>query len=250
MFTDSCVRVKGSFFQRIDPIMKRERILVIATRNPGKIAEIQSLLYTFPVSIKHLDDFGPIPEVVEDGGSFDENAYKKAIFTARVLGYPALADDSGLVVSALNGAPGVQSARYGGSQASDAQRCRKLLAAMENQTDRSAAFECVISIAMPTGPALTYEGRCEGTITHAPVGNNGFGYDPVFFYPPLDKTFAQLTLNEKNRVSHRGKALEVLQKEFEKVLKWIDYHMPEPATIGCLSQDGNRLAPPANRHRQ
>lgn len=230
-------------------MMQPERILVIATRNPGKIAEIQSLLNTFPVTVKHLDDFGPIPEVVEDGASFDENAYKKASFTARVLGFPALADDSGLVVSALNGAPGVQSARYGGPQASDAQRCRKLLAAMQNHTDRSAAFECVISIAMPSGPALTYAGRCDGTITFAPVGNNGFGYDPVFFYPPLNKTFAQLTLNEKNRVSHRAKALEVLQKEFEKVLKWIDYHMPEPAIIGCLSQNSNRLAPSAKRHQ-
>ncbi|MBC2711105.1 MAG: XTP/dITP diphosphatase [Desulfosarcina sp.] len=212
--------------------MKRNRTLVIATRNKGKTAEIRNLLNAFPVTIKNLDDFGPIPEVVEDGDTFDENAYKKASFTARVLGYPALSDDSGLMVEALNGAPGVHSARYAGPDATDAQRCSKLLAELENQSNRRAAFECVISLAAPTGPALTYEGRCEGTITHAPAGTNGFGYDPVFFYPPLNKTFAQLTMDEKSRVSHRGKALQEFREEFDKVLKWIDRHMPEPEIIG------------------
>jgi XTP/dITP diphosphohydrolase len=216
--------------------MKANRILVIATRNKGKTAEIRNLLNPFPVTIKDLDDFGPIPEVVEDGETLDENAYKKSSFTARVLGYPALADDSGLVVEALNGAPGVHSARWAGPDTTDAQRSRKLLAELGNQTDRSAAFECVISIAVPTGPALTYEGRCEGTITHAPAGTNGFGYDPVFFYPPLKKTFAQLTMAEKSRVSHRGRALKEFRDEFDKVMKWIDRHMPEPTIIGCQSQ--------------
>ena len=208
---------------------------MIATRNKGKTAEIRDLLDAFPISIKNLDDFGPIPEVVEDGDTFDENAYKKASFTARVLGYPALSDDSGLVVTALDGAPGVHSARYAGPDASDAQRCSKLLGELEDQPDRSAAFECVISIAVPTGPALTYEGRCEGTIAHAPAGTNGFGYDPIFFYPPLDKTFAQLTMAEKSRVSHRGKALREVQDEFDKVLKWIDQQMPAPEIVGCQS---------------
>jgi XTP/dITP diphosphohydrolase len=213
--------------------MKRNRILVIATRNKGKTAEIRDLLNPFPVSIKNLDDFGPIPEVVEDGATFEENAYKKASFTASVLGYPALADDSGLLVDALNGAPGVHSARYAGPDATDAERCNTLLAALGNQTNRAAAFECVISIAVPGGPALTYENRCAGTITHTPAGTNGFGYDPIFFYPPLRKTFAQLTMTEKGRVSHRGKALHELRNEFDKVLKWIDRHMPEPEIIGC-----------------
>jgi XTP/dITP diphosphohydrolase len=215
--------------------MKRNRILVIATRNKGKTAEIRGLLDTFPVTIKNLDDFGPIPEVVEDGDTFDENAYKKASFTARVLGYPALADDSGLVVEALNGAPGVHSARWAGPDATDAQLGSKLLAALGTRTNRSAAFECVISIAVPAGPALTYEGRCEGTISHAPAGTNGFGYDPVFFYPPLNKTFAQLTMAEKSRVSHRGKALQEFRNEFDKVMQWIDRHMPEPEIVGCQS---------------
>ncbi len=216
--------------------MNRKKILVIATRNRGKTAEIRALLEAFPVRIKNLDDFGPIPEVVEDADTFEENAYKKSSFTARVLGYPALADDSGLVVDALNGAPGVHSARWAGPDASDTQRCQKLLTALENQPDRSAAFECVISIAVPAGPALTYEGRCQGKITRTPAGSNGFGYDPVFFFPPLDKTFAQLTMAEKGQVSHRGKALQQCRDEFEKIIKWIDRHMPEPEIIGCQGQ--------------
>ena len=131
--------------------------------------------------------------------NFEANAYKKAHFAARVLGLPALADDSGLLVAALGGAPGVQSARWAGENASDADRCAKLLHAMEGQTQREAAFECVISIAVPGGPALTYEGRCEGHITHAPRGANGFGYDPIFFYPPHQKTFAEMSMAAKGR---------------------------------------------------
>jgi len=200
--------------------------MVIATRNPGKTAEIRSLLEGFPVDIKNLTDFGPIPEVEEDGTTFDENAYKKSSFTARVLGYPALADDSGLAVAALNGAPGVFSARYGGEHATDEDRVRKLLAEVKGCSDRRAAFECVISLAVPSGPALTYEGRCEGVLAEAPAGANGFGYDPIFFYPALKKTFAQLTREEKSRVSHRGKALGELRAEFDNVMIWIRRHMP------------------------
>lgn len=206
--------------------MQNLNILVIATRNKGKTAEIRDLFEDFPVGIKNLDDFGPIPPVEEDGSTFDENAYKKASFAARILGLPALADDSGLIVEALGGAPGVLSARYAGENASDEQRCARLLKEMEGQTNRKAAFECVISIAVPTGPALTYEARVEGLIAEAPAGSNGFGYDSIFYYPPLQKTFAELTRNEKNRVSHRGKALNELRDEFEKVLIWIDQHMP------------------------
>jgi XTP/dITP diphosphohydrolase len=200
--------------------------LVIATRNTGKTAEIRDLLAGFPVKIKNLDDFGPIPSVEEDGATFDDNAYKKASFAAKVLGLPALADDSGLVVEALGGAPGVFSARYAGQNATDAQRCAKLLDEMQGKTNRKAAFECVISIAVPGGPALTYEARCEGLIAQMPAGKNGFGYDPIFYYPPLKKTFAQLTQAEKGRISHRGKALREVTDEFEKVLKWIHMHMP------------------------
>ena len=207
-------------------MLRRKPVLVIATRNFGKTAEISDLLRGFPVDIKNLSDFGPIPAVEEDGSTFDENAYKKSSFTARVLGFPALADDSGLTVEALNGAPGVLSARYGGEDASDADRCRKLLEEMRDRTDRRAAFECVISIAVPSGSALTYEGRCDGLIAEAPLGSNGFGYDPVFFYPPLNRTFAQLTRVEKSLISHRGKALREMRGEFEQVMIWIRQHMP------------------------
>lgn len=200
--------------------------LVIASRNSGKTAEIRELLAGFPIRIKNLNDFGPIPEVVEDGKTFEENAYKKASVTARILGLPALADDSGLVVEALGGAPGVLSARYAGENATDADRCAKLLAELEGQTDRRAAFECVISIAVPTGPALTYEARCEGLIAGNPIGHNGFGYDPVFYFPPSKKTFAELSRDEKNRISHRGKALAELKLEMQKVLIWIQRHTP------------------------
>jgi XTP/dITP diphosphohydrolase len=211
--------------------------LVIASGNPGKKAEIRDLLTDFPIIIKNLDDFGPIPPVVEDGDTFEENAYKKASFVSRVLGLPALADDSGLVVEALDGAPGIYSARYAGDNADDKQRCGKLLTEMKGKTDRRAAFECVISIAVPTGPALTYESRCEGLILEAPAGENGFGYDPVFYFPPLKKTFAQLTREQKSRISHRGKALGEFKDEFDKVTIWIRQHMPPREKIGCREED-------------
>ena len=213
--------------------MHNETTLVIATRNPGKTAEIRAMLKDFPIEIKNLDDFGPIPEVKEDGDTFDENAYKKASFVSKVLGLPALADDSGLVVDALDGAPGVFSARYAGENATDEQRYNKLLREMKGRTNRKAAFECVISIAVPPGPALTYEARCEGLITEKPSGENGFGYDPVFFYPPLKKTFAEISSEEKNRVSHRGKALRELRDEFDKVIIWIQQHMPVQPRFNC-----------------
>lgn len=205
--------------------MQKLTALVVATRNRGKTAEIKDLLKDFDVTIKNLDDFGPIPEVEEDGATFDENAYKKASFAARVLGLPALADDSGLLAEALGGLPGIHSARYAGKNATDEERCARLLEAMQGQANRRAAFECVISIAVPAGPALTYEARCEGLIAEQAAGSNGFGYDPVFYYPPLNKTFAELTLQEKSRVSHRGKALAELKEEFDKVLIWIRQQM-------------------------
>ena len=213
--------------------MQHPLTIVIATRNKGKTAEIRQLLGNYPVTIKNLDDFGPIPEVEEDGETFDENAYKKASFAARILGYPALADDSGLMVEALDGAPGVHSARYAGTDATDTDRCNKLLKAMKNQTNRKAAFECVLSIAVPTGPALTYEARCEGFISQELAGTSGFGYDPVFFYPALNKTFAQMSRAEKNKISHRGKAFQELKDEFDKVLTWITQNMPRQEKFTC-----------------
>ncbi len=202
-------------------------IIVLATRNAGKVKEFQQLLKDFPVQVKNLNDFGPIPEVEEDGATFDDNAYKKASFAAKVLGLPTIADDSGLVVEALGGAPGVMSARYAGENATDQENIEKLLGEMEGKTDRGAAFECVISIAVPSGPALTYEGRCEGKISTEPKGVSGFGYDPVFYFPEYGKTFAELTSEEKNRVSHRGKALAQVAAEFDKILAWLKARLAE-----------------------
>jgi len=202
-------------------VMTERHMLVLASRNAGKTGEIRELLKDFPIEIKNLDDFGPIPPVEEDGTTFDENAYKKAGFTAKVLGLPTLADDSGLEVDALGGLPGVHSARYAGPKASDTDNSAKLSREMKGKTNRAANFVCVISIAVPSGAALTYEGRCEGLIAETPAGENGFGYDPLFYYPPLKRTFAQLSVEEKNQVSHRGKAMAQLKEEFDQVLTWL-----------------------------
>jgi len=206
--------------------MKRMN-LVLATRNEGKIREFKDLLSGFDVEIRSLLDFGPIPQVPEEGETFEENAYQKAYFAARALGLAALADDSGLVVASLGGTPGVRSARYAGEGASDEENNRKLLEAMKETKDRRAAFECVIAIAVPRGPALIYEGLCEGEIAREEQGKNGFGYDPVFYYPPLGKTFAQISREEKNRISHRGRAMAELRQEFDKVMIWLEQRLSE-----------------------
>jgi XTP/dITP diphosphohydrolase len=201
--------------------------IVLATRNRGKVIEFQEMLKNYPVDIRCLTDFGPIPEVEEDGETFDDNAYKKALFTAKVLGLPAISDDSGLVVEALSGAPGVHSARYAGPGASDRDNIDKLLAEMKGIENRQAAFQCVVSIAVPSGPALTYEGNCQGVILAEAVGEGGFGYDPVFFCPELGKTFAEASMAEKNRVSHRGKALAEIGAEFDKIMIWLNARLAE-----------------------
>lgn len=201
--------------------------IVLATRNEGKVKELRKMLEGTDIDLRSLNDFGPIPEAVEDGETFDDNAYKKALFTARVLGLPAMSDDSGLVVEALDGAPGVYSARYAGENATDSDNIDKLLKEMAGQTNRKATFECVVSITVPSGPALTYEGHCEGEITAERQGEGGFGYDPVFFSPELGKTFAESSMEEKNKISHRGRALAQVAKEFEKITKWLDHRILE-----------------------
>jgi XTP/dITP diphosphohydrolase len=214
-----------------------KQIIVLATTNKGKTKEFKELLKDFPIEIKDLSDFGPIPEVIEDGETFDDNAYKKASFTAKVLGYPAMADDSGLCVEALDGAPGVYSARYAGENATDAQNVDKLLEALKDEENRKAAFECVISIAVPTGAALTYEGRCEGVLTREPAGDNGFGYDPLFFFPEFNKTFAQLSIAEKGNISHRGKALKDVSREMDKIIEWLEMCLPQFSRVPCNGSD-------------
>jgi XTP/dITP diphosphohydrolase len=202
-------------------------LIVLATTNKNKIKEFKEMVKDLPVEIKSVGDFGPIPECIEDGATFDDNAYKKALHTAKILGLPAIADDSGLEVEALDGAPGVYSARYAGESATDAENCEKLLKEMKGKENRKAAFKCVLSIAVPSGPALTYEASCEGTILEEKQGESGFGYDPLFYFEPLNKSFAECGMEEKNKVSHRGKALEELKSEFDKVIIWLNQRLAE-----------------------
>ncbi len=202
-------------------------IIVLATTNKNKIKEFKEMVKDLPVEIRSVGDFGPIPECIEDGETFEENAYKKAVHTARILGLPAIADDSGLEVEALNGEPGVYSARYAGESASDSDNCEKLLKEMQGKKNRRAAFKCVLSIAVPSGPALTYEASCEGTILEKKQGESGFGYDPLFYYEPFGKSFAEIGMEEKNRVSHRGKALAELKSDFDKVVIWLNQRLAE-----------------------
>lgn len=202
-------------------------MIVLATSNKNKVKEFREMLKDFNVELKSLSDFGPIPEVIEDGETFEENAYKKAHQTARVLGLPAIADDSGLVVEALAGAPGVYSARYAGENATNQENCEKLLTEIKEHKNRNAKFVCSLSIAVPSGPALSYEAECKGTILDEKRGESGFGYDPLFFFEEYGKTFAELSMEEKNKVSHRGKALEEFKSELPKVVKWLEQRLFE-----------------------
>jgi XTP/dITP diphosphohydrolase len=149
------------------------------------------------------------PDVVEDAETFEGNALKKACILAQATGIPALADDSGLCVDALGGRPGVHSARYAGEGASDADRIAKLLNEMRNvpEQQRSARFVCALAVAWPDGESKIFMGTCEGRITHEPHGVGGFGFDPVFYFPEVGCTFAEMDRQAKNQVSHRGKAL-------------------------------------------
>lgn len=189
------------------------RRLLIATRNKHKLQEIQRILYDFPVQPISLDDISPLPEVLEDGESFAENAVKKARENARLSGELTLADDSGLMVDALQGAPGVYSARYSGMDASDESNNQKLLQELKNvpPQERGAQFICVIAAADPQGKVRTVEGICQGRITYQPSGNGGFGYDPLFIPEGYSCTFAELIPAEKNAISHRGRALQQIQ---------------------------------------
>ena len=193
--------------------MKRK--LILATRNKGKLKEIQVLLSDLDINIMSLDEAENAPHVVEDGKTFMENAFKKAKVIAEATGIMALADDSGLEVDALDGAPGVHSARYSGENASDASNNEKLLADLEGVSSgkRSAHFSCVIIVYHPSGQWISTEARCEGEITNKIIGDQGFGYDPVFYLPSINRTMAQLSPEEKNSLSHRGKALAELKSK-------------------------------------
>ena len=196
-------------------------VVVLATHNKGKKKEYRLFFKGFPVELKALSEFEEIPEFEEEGRIFEEIATNKAQSASRVLGIPALADDSGLEVDCLNGAPGILSARYAGESADDYQNNRKLLEQMKDKENRNATFVCSIALAKPGGEVLTFTGRCSGIILNEPLGTNGFGYDPLFYYTPFNRTFAQLSVEEKSRVSHRGQAMRKLEEDFKKVLIWL-----------------------------
>lgn len=187
--------------------MRREKLL-LATNNQGKIREYRTLLEGIPYDIVTMKEQGLDIDIEESGVSFEENARFKAITLAAASSFLTLADDSGLEVDALGGEPGVLSHRYAGEGASDADRYNYLLAKLEGvpEEKRTARFRCVIAIATPEGKTRLCQGECRGLITKSPRGEHGFGYDPVFYVPELGKTMAELSPEEKNRISHRARA--------------------------------------------
>ncbi|NEU29820.1 XTP/dITP diphosphatase [bacterium LRH843] len=196
--------------------MKKE--VIIATKNKGKIYEFEQLFAEVGCSVKSLLDYPDIPDIVEDGKTFAENAAKKAETIAKTFGQMVIADDSGLVVDALEGRPGIYSARYASEEKSDAANNEKVLRELVDipAEDRTARFVCTIAVARPDRQTLFYEGKCEGIIAREAIGHNGFGYDPIFYIPRLGKTMAQLTSKEKNERSHRSEAMnKLLKSKFE-----------------------------------
>lgn len=192
---------------------------VLASHNRKKLAEMQEILGELGVEVVLQSDVGLDLEPEENGVTFAENAAIKAMAVMQASGLPAIADDSGLCVDALNGGPGVYSARYGGEGLDDKGRYTLLLQNLRGQTTRAAHFTCAIACAFPNGDTITAEGQAPGTIAFAPMGEGGFGYDPVFFVPDKAKTFAQLTQEEKAEISHRGKALREFTAKLETYLK-------------------------------
>ena len=192
--------------------------IVLATRNQGKVRELAEPLRAFGLRVVGLDAFPDLPEVEETGTTFEENALLKAREVSKRTGLVAIADDSGLEVDALNGAPGVYSARYGGPGLDDVGRYRLLLENMRGQLDRRCRFVSAICCCFPNGDRVEARGECPGTLAYAPKGEDGFGYDPIFFVPALKKTFAELSPAEKNAISHRGNALTAFREKLEQYL--------------------------------
>ena len=192
---------------------------VLASKNKKKLVEMNAILSQLGIEVCSEADAGVDVEVEETGSTFEENSLLKARAVMEASGLPAVSDDSGLCVDALNGAPGVYSARYGGPELDDTGRYRLLLENLRGQSPRTAKFVSVITCCFPNGDVLTARGECPGTIAFAPMGEGGFGYDPVFFLPEKKKTFAQLTAEEKNAISHRGKALETFRARLEEYFK-------------------------------
>lgn len=203
--------------------------LLVATTNPGKFAEVREFLRKLPLGILSLQHFENPPAVVEDGMTFEENALKKARTMARYSGLMTLADDSGIEVDALGGAPGVYSARYGGEEGNDEKNNETLLRNLKDVPfeRRTARFVCVLALCVPAIEGMKesiVRETCAGRIAFAPAGSNGFGYDPLFFYPALGRTFGEIDRDAKSSVSHRGKAL----REIAKILSALTVRRPNP----------------------
>lgn len=193
--------------------------IVLATKNKDKIREIKKILSDLPVEIKTMADFEGIPDVEEDGATLEENAIKKATEFHKFTGLPAIADDTGLEVDALNGAPGVYSSRFAGEEASYEDNRKKLLRELENvpEAKRGAQFRCVVAFA-DGSRRMTTEGIVRGKILREERGDSGFGYDPVFWVPEFEKTFAEIDLEKKNAISHRGIAFRKMKTELKILL--------------------------------
>lgn len=193
--------------------------VVLASQNPHKLAEMQQILGAQGLHVVLESELGLALEVEETGTTFEENAHIKAEAVMHATGLPAIADDSGLAVAALGGAPGVFSARYGGAGLDDVGRYRLLLENMRGQLDRSCKFVSCVCLIFPNGEEVCARGECAGTLAYAPKGSGTFGYDPIFFVPALKKTFAELSFDEKNAISHRGHALAAFAKNLEVQLQ-------------------------------
>lgn len=192
--------------------------LVLASKNAHKLEELRAILSAQGVEIVLERDVGADVDVEETGSTFEENALLKARAVMEATGLPAIADDSGLCIDALGGAPGVYSARYGGPGLDDAERCHLLLENMRGMIDRRCKFVSCICACFPGGEIVTARGECHGTLAYAPKGGDGFGYDPIFFVPDLKKTFAQISPEEKNAISHRGNALKIFRERLAEHL--------------------------------
>lgn len=198
------------------------RRFIVATKNKGKLAEIKEILHDFSFEVISMEEAGITKDIEENGTTFEENALIKAEEIFRVTGEMVMADDSGLEVDYLNGAPGIYSSRFAGEGATDEDKNKKLLKLLEGVPfeKRSARFVCVIAVIFPDGQRFTVKGTCDGYIGFEPIGNNGFGYDPLFFMPEYNMTTAQMEPEQKNRISHRGKALAKMVEELRLRQQW------------------------------
>ena len=187
--------------------------IVLATGNKGKIREFSEAFSHLSIDCVPVKEVISIEEPEETGTTFMENALLKARYYAKATNRPCLADDSGITVDALNGAPGVYSARYAGHHGDDQANNEKLIRELQGKSDRTAHYVCALALVHPDGASVTAEASCDGEIQDTPVGTNGFGYDPIFFLPEYGCTSAELSMEEKNKISHRGKALQAIKEE-------------------------------------